>query len=225
MLVKNWMSKNVITIDADDSMNTAIRLMKRHKIKVLPVMEKGNLVGILSDRDIKKASASEATSLDVYELAYILDKVKIRNIMSKPVITVPPLLTVDEVAEILVAKDISSVPVVDEKERIIGILTKTDILKVLISLTGMHRRGIDIGIEVADQPGSIMKITETIQQFGGRVSSILISYDEATAGHRNAFIRVYQINQNQLLRLKAQLKETHKILYFLDFLNDQREAI
>jgi acetoin utilization protein AcuB len=223
MLVKNWMSKNVITIDADDSMNMAIKMMKQYKIKVLPVMENGQMIGILSDGDIKRASASEATTLDVYELAYLLDQLKIRDIMTRNVITISALLTIDEVAELLLEKNISSVPVLDENKKIVGIITKTDILKVLISLTGMQRRGVDFGFEVADEPGSIKMLTDQIRSYGGRISSILISYEQAAVGFRNVYIRIYQIDNKQLMLLKKQLLQMTKILYCLDFLGKQRE--
>lgn len=223
MLVKNWMSKNVITIDADDSMNMAIKMMKQYKIKVLPVMENGQMIGILSDGDIKRASASEATTLDVYELAYLLDQLKIRDIMTRNVITISALLTIDEVAELLLEKNISSVPVLDENKKIVGIIAKTDILKVLISLTGMQRRGVDFGFEVADEPGSIKMLTDQIRSYGGRISSILISYEQAAVGFRNVYIRIYQIDNKQLMLLKKQLLQMTKILYCLDFLGKQRE--
>ncbi len=71
MLVKNWMSKKVVTIDENDSMQDAINLIKQHKINMLPVMKKGKLTGIVTDRDLKKASASDATTLDVHELMYL----------------------------------------------------------------------------------------------------------------------------------------------------------
>lgn len=223
MLVKNWMSKNVITVDANESMNMAIKMMKQYKIKALPVMESGKMIGILTDGDIKRASASEATTLDIYELAYLLDQIKIRDIMTKNVITISALLTIDEVAELLLEKNISSVPVVDEDKKIIGIITKTDILKVLISLTGMQRRGVDFGFEVADDPGSIKMLTDQIRSYGGRISSILISYDQAPVGFRNVYIRIYQIDSKQLITLKKQLMHMTKILYCLDFLGKQRE--
>ena len=82
MLVKNWMSKPAITIDIDAFMNDAIKLLKNHNIKMLPVMEKGRLVGIVTDRDLKRASASDATTLEIHELLYLISKIKIKEIMT-----------------------------------------------------------------------------------------------------------------------------------------------
>ncbi len=89
MLVENWMSKDVITVDVDDSMQDATRLLKEHNIRGLPVMEKGKLVGVVTDRDLKKASASDATTLEIHELLYMISRIKVKEIMTKNPITIP----------------------------------------------------------------------------------------------------------------------------------------
>ncbi len=112
MLVKNWMSKNVITINVDDSMQEAVNSLKQHDIRMLPVMKKGKLVGIVTDRDLKKASASDATTLDIHELLYLISEIKVQSIMTKDPITVPQDYTVEETAEVLLENKISGAPVV-----------------------------------------------------------------------------------------------------------------
>ena len=82
MLVKNWMSKNVITVDINESLIDAVKLLKHNDIGRLPVMKKGEMVGIVTDRDVKRASASDAVSLEIHELLYLLSKLKIEEIMS-----------------------------------------------------------------------------------------------------------------------------------------------
>jgi len=101
MLVKNWMSKNVITIGEEDSMQQAATLMREHRIRMLPVMGKGELVGVVSDTDLKRASASGATMLDIHELLYLISKIKISDIMTRNPITVPYDYTVEEAAQLL----------------------------------------------------------------------------------------------------------------------------
>ncbi|MBU3914773.1 CBS domain-containing protein, partial [bacterium] len=132
-------------------------------------------------------------------------------------------LTVDEVAEILLEKRIPCVPVLDESNKLMGILTRSDILKVMISLTGMEKRGVDFGFEVADQPGSIKAITDVIRTYNGRIASILISYERAPVGFRNVFIRIFQIDMKRLGELKKELTQKTKLLYILDFLGKNRE--
>ncbi|MFH2133137.1 MAG: CBS and ACT domain-containing protein [bacterium] len=224
MLVKDWMSKEVITIDEDDSMRMAIKLMKEYKIRSLPVMKKGKLVGILSNGDIKRASASDATSLEIHEMKYLIDKILIRDIMVKHPITASPLQTVDEVADLLLKENISSAPVLDNAGNLIGIITKSDILKVMVSLSGSNRRGIDFGFEIPDAPGSIKEITDIFRSYGGRLASILISYRQAPAGSRHVYIRVYHVNRRELEALKSDLFSKFKVLYMIDYIEQSREV-
>ena len=107
------MSKEVISVDASEAMKDASQLLREHKIRMLPVMDKGKLVGVVTDRDLKRASASDANALDVYELLYLLSKIRVREIMTQDPVTVPPDFTVEETAEILLKHRNSGVPVVD----------------------------------------------------------------------------------------------------------------
>lgn len=90
MLVRNWMNKEVITIDANNSMVDATQKLKERHISMLPVMKKDKLVGIITDRDLKEASASDATTLEVHELLYLISNIKVKDLMTKDPITVPP---------------------------------------------------------------------------------------------------------------------------------------
>ena len=224
MLVKNWMSKPAITIDADASMNDAINLLKNNNIKMLPVMEKGKLVGIVTDRDLKRASASDATSLEIHELLYLISKIKIKEIMTKNPITVPQDCTVEETAEILLKHNISGVPVVDQYRDIVGVITKNDLFRIIISLTGAERRGIQFGMEVEDRRGSIKEVTDIIREYGGRMASILTSYDTAPEGFRRVYIRMYGIDRFKINRLKEALKEKARLLYIVDRREVHRET-
>ena len=224
MLVKNWMSKPVITIDAEASMNDAIKLLKDHNIKMLPVMEKGNLVGIVTDRDLKRASASDATSLEIHELLYLISKIKIREIMTKNPITVPQDYTVEETAEILLKHNISGVPVVDQYHDIVGTITQNDIFKIFISLTGAEKKGIQFGVEVEDRPGSIKEVTDIIREYGGRMASILTSYDMAPEGYRRVYIRMYGIDRFKINKLKEAIGKKGSLLYLVDRREVHRET-
>jgi len=132
MLVKNWMAKNVVTIDEDESMQEALRRMKQHNIRLLPVLKNGKLTGVLTDRDLKRASASDATTLDVHELLYLVSKIKVKTIMTKNPIFIAPELTVEETAEVLLQNKISGAPVVDDSGRVVGVITQSDVFRVLI---------------------------------------------------------------------------------------------
>jgi acetoin utilization protein AcuB len=224
MLVKNWMSKPAITIDANASMYDATKLLKNHNIKMLPVMEKGKLVGIVTDRDLKRASASDATSLEIHELLYLLSDIKIKNIMTKNPIPVSFDSTVEETAEILLKHNISGVPVVDPYGDIVGVITQNDLFRIIISLTGAEKKGIQFGMEVEDRPGSIKEMTDIIREYGGRMASILTSYDMAPEGFRRMYIRMYGIDRFKVNKLKEALKEKARLLYMVDRRETTRET-
>jgi len=223
MLVRNWMSKNVVTINEDDSMQDAMKLMKQHTIRMLPVMKNDALVGVVTDRDLKRASASDATTLDVHELLYLISKIKVKNIMTKNPIAVSPDLTVEETAELLLNHKISGVPVVDDKGKVVGAITQTDLFRVLISLTGVGKRGIQFAFQVEDRPGSIKDLADPIRKYGGRMVSILTSYDNVPEGFRKVYIRMYGVDRAQLPALKKELAKVAKLLYIVDHRENQRE--
>jgi len=223
MLVKNWMSQEVVTIHVNDTMQDAVKLLREHTIRMLPVMEQGELVGIVTDRDLKRASASDATTLDVYELIHLVSTLKIKHIMTKNPITVPFDFTVEETAEVLLKNKISGVPVVNHDNKIVGTITQTDLFKVLISLAGAGAKGLQFAFEAADRPGSIKELADIIKKYGGRVASILSSYDNVTPGYRKVYVRIYSIGRSEISRLKDELKEKAILLYMVDHSENLRE--
>jgi len=223
MLVKNWMSKNVITIKVDTSMQEATALMKNHRIRMLPVVKKNKLVGIITDRDLKRASASDATSLEIHELLYLLMKIKMKDIMTKDPIAVPMDWTVEETAQLLLTNKISGAPVVDEKESVVGVITQTDLFRVLVSLTGINAGGIQFAFKVIDKPGSIREIADIIREFGGQMVSILSSYDKVPEGFRMVYIRMRHVERSRLEALQKKLREKAFLLYLIDQRENRRE--
>jgi len=223
MLVKDWMSKEVITVSVDHSMYQATQKLKDHNIQILPVLKKDKLVGVITDRDLKKASASDATTLEIHELLYALSRIKIKGIMTKDPVTVSPDFTVEETAEILLNNRISGVPVVNEKNKVVGVITKTDLFKVLISLTGISKRGIQFAFLLEDRPGSIKEVADIIRKHGARMVSILSTYDEVQEGYRKVYIRIYDIERPKLQELKEELKNDFKVLYMVDLRENERE--
>ena len=224
MLVKYWISKPVITIDINNSMNDAINLLKKHNIRTLPVMKNDKLVGIVTDRDLKRASASDATSLEIHELLYLISSIKIKDIMTKDLITVPLDYTIEETAETLLKHKISGVPIIDHEDDLIGIITKSDIFRIIISLTGAERKGIQFGMEVTDRPGSIKDVADIIRKYDGRMASILTSYDMAPKGCRRVYIRMYGIDRFKINNLKEALREKALLLYMVDRREINRET-
>jgi acetoin utilization protein AcuB len=223
LLVENWMNPNVITVDADDSMLDATKILKEHNIRHLPVLEKGKLVGVITDRDLKRASPSDATTLEAHELLYLIATIKVREIMTKNPITVPYNYTIEEAAEILLQAKISGMPVVDKDGDVIGTITQTDLFKVLISLTGVGKKGVQFAFLLEDRAGSIKEVADIIRSYGGRMASILSSYEKAPEGHRYVYIRMYDVDREKMPQLKEDLKKKAKVLYIVDSRDNKRE--
>lgn len=224
MLAKNWMSKKVITVDIDDSMEDVMKIFEKNNIRRLPVMKKGKLVGIVTDRDLRSASASEATSLEVHELTYLVRKIRVSEIMTRNPLTVPLDHTIEEAAIILLDNRISGVPVVNRKDEMVGIITQTDLFRALVSLTGVEEKGIQFALELKDRPGSIKDVADIIRQKGGRLVSILTAYDQAPHGYRNVYIRAYGIDRDRLSLLEEQLQNNGRILYIIDHGQNRRDV-
>lgn len=224
MLVKYWMSTDVVTIDQDASMYDAIHLMRDKNIRMLPVLDKGKLVGIITDRDLKRASASDATALEIHEILYLLDKITIKDIMTQKPITVPDNFTVEETAKILLDNKINGVPVVDRKGAIIGVVTQTDLFRVLISLTGAGKRGVQLAFQVEDKPGTIGGLTDIIRSYGGRLNSVLTSFDRAPSGYRRVYISVGVEEDTKVERMIEMLEEKFRPLYVINQIGEVRKT-
>lgn len=216
MLVKNWMSEPAITVDEDDSMHDAIRIMKESNIRMLPVMKTGQIVGVLTDRDVRKASASDATTLEIHELVFLLAQIKIKDIMTKDPVTVPIDYTVEETAQKLLERKISGAPVVDQTGQIVGVITQIDLFKAVISLTGVGVGHVQFAFQLEDRSGSIKEVCDVIRGHGGRIVSILTSYENVQEGYRKVYVRIYGVEGPQLQELKKALKEKSTVLYFVD---------
>ncbi|MCE5336093.1 MAG: CBS and ACT domain-containing protein [Desulfobacteraceae bacterium] len=223
MLVKNWMTKNVVTIEQDDSMQQALALMKENDIGVLPVMNSGVMVGIVSDTDLKRASASDATMLDTHELLYLISKIKISEIMTKKVITVPEDFTVEETAQVMMEHNISAVPVTDQNGKLVGIITRHDLFKILISLSGLGKRGIQFAFLIDDVSGSIKSLTDVIRRYDGRIASILSSYEYAPPGKRIVYIRIYEVDRSRLPELIQEFRDKGTLIYLVDHRQNKRK--
>jgi acetoin utilization protein AcuB len=216
MLVKNWMSTPVVTVADDDSIETAIGLMSEHRIKTLPVVRNDRLVGIVTDRDLKRASASDATTLAVYEILELLCKIKIKQVMTGDPVSVHPEYTIEEAATLLRQKRISGAPVVDDHNRPVGIITKEDLFKVLSSITGVDRRGIQFAFRVEDRPKVLMELTDIIRSYEGRLVSLYSTNENVAEGYRHVFMRAYRVDREKLERLKEDLAEKATLLYVVD---------
>lgn len=216
MLIKEWMSKSVITIDHNDSLNHAITLFQTKVISMLPVMGNGKLVGIITDGDVKKAMPSDATTLDRFEMPTLMDSVKIDTVMSMPVVTIQSDHTVDEAAGIMLKKGISGMPVIDSMGKIDGIITKSDIFRCFVSFTGVSNKGQIFAFKLQDKPGTIKILTDIIRKKGGRLCSIMTSYDDIEDGFRKVFFHTFDIDPPGFEDLVERFHKSGKLIYAAD---------
>ena len=213
MPVKDWMTTDVITVQPDTSVMKASQMMKENGIRHLPVVDdKRKVVGIVSDRDLKEASPSKATTLDVHELYYLLSELKIKDIMTRHVITVRPEDTIERAAVIMLEKKVTGLPVVDGDE-LVGILAQGDVFRVLTSITGIYRGGSLFAFALEDRPGSIKEVGDVIRRYGGHMVSILSTYDKFEEGVRQVHIRVAGITDEKLSALEEELGREFTLLY------------
>ena len=131
-LVKDWMTRNVVTITPDTTLPEAHRVMTENQIRRLPVMENGRLVGIVTRGDVRGAEASDATSLSIWDLQYLIAKIKVKEIMTHDPITISQGDTIGEAAQVMLDHKISGLPVVDREGKLVGIITESDIFRILV---------------------------------------------------------------------------------------------
>ncbi len=223
MLVRDWMSTKVISVGPRDNMQTAIDLAMEYGVSMLPVLEDGQLVGIVTDRDLKRAAPSHVALLEVKQILYHVRRVEVEAIMTRYPITVPVDATVEEVAQLLLTRKISGCPVVDAEGHVVGIVTKNDLFKALISVTGFEKKGVIYGFLLEDRPGSIKEITDLIRKHRCRLVSIMSSYDKAPEGYRFTYIRAFNDEDRPMQELTNELRTKGRMLYFVDYKQNTRE--
>jgi len=171
MKVGQRMTRNPITIAPDTAVPEAQAIMRREKIKRLPVIDKdGKLAGIVTSLDLIHASPSSASSLDIYEMHYLLSKLKVDKVMTKNVVTVGEDLPIEEAARIMVDNQISGLPVM-RGEVLIGIITQTDLFKLFIELFGARHKGLRLTLLLPEKKGELAKLSGAITKCGGNIIS------------------------------------------------------
>src|SRR5512134_1759496 len=166
MLVSERMSRPVICVSPDEPINEVLAMFRTEHIRRAPVMKEGKLVGIVSERDLLNASPSSATTLSVWELNYLISKVKVKDVMTKKVITVDADTPIEEAARIMADKKIGGLPVVSSG-KIVGVITETDLFKILLELMGARQKATRVTVTVPNRPGELAKITRAIASNGG----------------------------------------------------------
>ena len=215
MLIREWMTQDVITVTPDTSMMKASKILKENRIRRLPVVDaEGRLIGIVSDRDIKEASPSKATTLDMHELYYLLSEIKVKDIMTRDPFTVRAEDTVETVALNMIEKRIGGLPVIDDGGKLVGIISDSDVFKVLITITGVRHGGVQFAFELENTPGTLKPIVDTLREHNARIISILTSMDDSSGPTRRVYIRILPMDRAEENRIIEAVKSRFPLMYW-----------
>ena len=215
MLIKDWMTKDPITITEDTSMIKAIHLMKERRFRRLPVVTSGRLVGMVTDRDLKEAAPSKATTLDVHELYYLLAELQVKEIMSHNPLSVSQDDTVEHAAQIMLDHTISGLPVVDANGKVVGIITQSDVFRAFMHITGVLQGGVQFALRLEDRPGLIKEVVDLLRARGARFVSLMSSYATAKEGFRDVYIRVKNLTPEAVAAAQEELASRYEVLYVI----------
>ena len=196
MLVEDVMQTGVITITPKTSLPKALELVRQRGIRHLPVVEDDILVGIVSDRDLKRAMASSATTLEQHELQYLLDKLTAGEIMTTPVITIGRMLPIEEAGRLMVQEKISALPVT-EGGRLVGIVTETDVLDLFVRGMGAGEPSSRIEVRVPRDGPGLADLVHAIEEAHVAVASIMTLGERS--GHKDIVIRVRSIDPREAI--------------------------
>jgi acetoin utilization protein AcuB len=217
MLVKDRMTPNPVTITEEASFQDALHLLKEKKIRRLPVLSKGgSLVGIVVQKDLFSASPSSATSLSVFEVHYLLSKLKMKNVMTKRVVTVDDGCPLEEAARIMIDYKIGCLPILKEG-KLVGIITETDIFKTFVEILGGREKGLRLTLDVTEKKGVLAAIASEIVKHNGNIISV------ATFSGRDSTDRIITVKVADAPR-EALMKNLEtacvKVLYALEVTED-----
>jgi acetoin utilization protein AcuB len=191
MLVRNWMSKPVITIEAAGTVGAAARLLSENHIKRLPVLEAGRLVGILSEKDLRALALPGDETLIV------------REVMTRDPVTIGLDEPVEAAAVKMHDHEFGALPVIGPGGELAGILTEEDVFEAMIAMTGARFAGVRLSLEIEDRPGSIQEVTNLIRAEGGKILSIVTSYQGVRAGYRELVLKISTDHSEQIVERLA----------------------
>jgi acetoin utilization protein AcuB len=188
MFVGERMSRPVISVSPDSPINDVLAMFRKEHIRRAPVIKDGKLVGMVTETDLLNASPSPVTTLSMWEMNYLISKVKIKDVMSKKVITVDSDTPIEEAARIMADKKIGGVPVV-HMGKVIGIITETDLFKIFLELMGARQKALRVTVTIAEKPGQLEKLTQAIAQNGGN----FISFGQFSGPDANTKVLTFKV--------------------------------
>jgi len=194
MLLSKIMTKNPVFVSPGLSLTETRAVMDRENIGHLPVLNKGSeLVGIVTHADLLKASPSLATSLDVYEINYLLAKLTVEKVMVKNVVTVQENEVVEKAAKTMADRTIGCLPVMNGT-LLVGIVTDTDIFRFFVNAFGARHKGVRVTVVANERPGLLASFAGALAKEGGNIAALVTSEGDDVA-HRRVTLKITGISR------------------------------
>lgn len=170
MSVKDFMTRKVVYISPDTTIAHAADLMREQDLHRLPVIENDRLVGLVTEGTIAEASPSKATSLSIYEMNYLLNKTKVKDVMIKDVVTVSGYASLEDAVYLMYKNKVGILPVVDNGQ-LYGVITDRDIFAAFLHVSGYGEEGVRVRFLVENKAGELEKIIRLISEQGHNIIS------------------------------------------------------
>jgi acetoin utilization protein AcuB len=199
MLVNKRMTRDPLVVSPTQSLADALRLTRERRIRHLPVVEAGELVGMVSDRDVRLAMPSPLTEPDDQRVAF-LDRTPVSAVMRREVVTVGPFDTVEDAAKEMRRRRIGAIPVVDAAGRLLGILSESDVLDAFVEMLGPAGASSRLEVGMDDRPGELARAMRIIgEELGVNVCSLMIPPGRAGDARRIAILHVATIDPRETI--------------------------
>ena len=204
LLVRDWMTRNLVTLSPEASVAEALMLCRERRIRHIPILEEGRLVGIVSDRDLRDASPA----LGDAERASALQETRIGDVMTREVITADPQDSIENAAQEMYEHKIQSLPVIAEEpvvdeavaeEELLGIITSSDVMRALIMLVGLPEPGCRIEVRVPNREGILAEVAGKIQDFEVDIVSVLSDPDRRS-GERTMVFQLVTVDPSSVIQ-------------------------
>jgi acetoin utilization protein AcuB len=208
LLVRNWMTEKLVTLSPEASVAEALTLCRERRIRHIPILEGGHLVGIVTDRDLRDASPA----LGDPERASALQKIQVRDVMTRDVITTNPEDSIENAAQVMYEHKIQSLPVVTdgpvvdegsvvaEEEELLGIVTSSDVMRALVMFVGLPEPGCRIEVQASNKAGILAEVVGKIQHLEVDIVSVLSAPDWSSSGKRTLMFQLATTDPSSVIQ-------------------------
>ena len=207
LLVQNWMTEKLVTLSPETSVAEALTLCRERRIRHIPILEGGHLVGVVTDRDLRDASPA----LGDPERASALQKIRVGDVMTREVITTDPEDSIENAAQVMYEHKIQSLPVVTEgpvvdegsavaEEELLGIVTSSDVMRALVTFVGLPEPGSRIEVQASNKAGALAEVAGKIQDLEVDIVSVLSAPDWSSSGKRTLMFQLVTTDPSSVIQ-------------------------